>query len=154
MSWCSDFIAILSSQIEGSCVNCEWNFWTLEHDCEPKIVKQMQSVSTTPSKAENSDDDADGNPWDLRIPSLFFTLFFSCNQTRENKLLTLFKHFDWILERAMSKYFCWQTSYDLFYDDFLYFLPTHKHDLLNFHITSRDDTEEKSATYWQHTLPS
>lgn len=36
-------------------------------------LKQMQWVSTTPSKTENSDmNDADGNPWDLKIPSLFF----------------------------------------------------------------------------------
>lgn len=121
-------------------------FWTLEHDCEPKIVKQMQSVSTTPSKAENSDDDADGDPWDLRIPSLLLHSLFSIVIKQGKKLLTLFKHFDWILEQATLKYFCCQTSYDLFYDNFLCFSLTHTK-IICWIFTSRDDTEEEKTQH-------
>lgn len=66
-------------QSQAVCELREWNCWALEHRqmrCECVINPSRR----TKKKPKSDENDADGSPWDLRIPSLDIFLPAACNR--------------------------------------------------------------------------
>lgn len=150
MSWCFDFIGFLSIKITAF-ARCKQNFATLG-----KILSETDAASViNPTNKSKKKIRRQQCRWQsTRLEKFLHFSFFNHNQTRKKKLLTLFKHFDWILERAKGNV---EQFLLPSYDVFIWRFPSFWH----IHITKSVEFSHHEMTpwrwketYWQHELLS